>query len=430
MGFNEKPVQLKVYVDKKKKKVMFAVAEEDFVEILLSFFTLPLGTIAKLSRKHANDIKLGSLTSIYESVVDLNHKHFSHDECKDALLNPFNSSISHCQKLKVNLDERGASLGGDGDAVFLKTKANFIITDDLHVFPFMLDTSIVLFNSLGVQSINLLEERRMCFGFEEFSDLLKWSLLTNNPLTNLVIGGCKPCSSFFTNPKLIDSASISSTSGKIQMIKLLVHKSNKNVLCAQVENGFVELLFSFLTIPLGTFVRLTKGDSSPMGIINLYDSISNLGDGNYLKSEDVKTVLLSPKLSDMYQIVTELLPIYEENIGRGQFLKEQARFIVSDDLEVTISQSIDIISKFNTLGVPVGDMEVLEVTIGEQEALLLLKASLTSTSALTDCLDLFRKKLKDNVPVIDFAEDGVSDLEEFDFLEEENDIDASFVMVD
>ncbi|KAI3507333.1 hypothetical protein L1887_22303 [Cichorium endivia] len=206
--------------------------------------------------------------------------------------------------------------------------------------------------------------------------------------------GSKQWSSYITNSTLIDSALITSNCGKIQTMKLLLHKSMKKVLCAQVENLFVELLFSFLTIPLGTFVRLTKDNSSPVGIINLYDSISCLGDGNHLKSEAVKTMLLCPKLATEYLRVTELLPIYEGNTAPGRFLKEQARFIVSDDLEVTISQSLDIISKFNTLGVPVGDMEVLEVTVGEKEAISLLKASLTSTSALTDSLDLFRRKQK------------------------------------
>ncbi|GJT56744.1 hypothetical protein Tco_0991798 [Tanacetum coccineum] len=47
-----KPVHIKVFIDKKKKKVMFAEAEEDFVEILFSFLTLPLGTIARISSKH------------------------------------------------------------------------------------------------------------------------------------------------------------------------------------------------------------------------------------------------------------------------------------------------------------------------------------------------------------------------------------------
>jgi len=150
-------------------------------------------------------------------------------------------------------------------------------------------------------------------------------------------------------------------------MKLLVQKSKKKVLCAQVENSFVELLFSFLTIPLGAYEHLTKEQSSSVAISNLYNSISCLGDGKYLKSEDVKTILLRPKLAANYLRVTNFLPIYEVDTRVGRFLKEQATFIVSDDLEVTSSPSVATITKFNTLGVPVCDIEVLEVTIGEQE---------------------------------------------------------------
>ncbi|KAI3750870.1 hypothetical protein L2E82_21747 [Cichorium intybus] len=241
MGTPKKPVQLKVFVDKRKKKVMFAEAEEDFVEILCSFLTLPW-----------------------------------------------------------------------------------------------------------------------------FLSLLQWSLLTNNPLTNLVLGGGKPCSSSTTNTTLSNLALISSNSGQTQTLKLLVQKSNKKLLCAQVDNLFVELLFSFLTIPLGSSIRLTNDGSSSSGIRNLYNSISCLGDGNYLKSKEVKTMLLSPKAAVNIR-ATDFLPIYEVNARSDHFLKEHATFVVSNDLEVTACPSIATISNCNTLGVPVGDMEVLEVSIGEHE---------------------------------------------------------------
>ncbi|KAI3677637.1 hypothetical protein L6452_36903 [Arctium lappa] len=411
MGSNENSVQLKVFIDKKKKKVMFAEAEEDFVETLFSFFTLPLGTIARLTRGKAylQNMKVGSLTSLYESVVNLNDQHFSNKHCKDALVNPNNASVSVLRKLKINLHDTNpdssTTVGGcHDDAVFVKKKASFIITDDLNVVPVLLDANIELLNSLGVEYIDLLDKKTICFGLDEFSNLLKWSLLTNNPLTNLVVSGSKLCpcscsclcccsySSCIANSILSNSSPISKNCSRSRTMKLLVQKSKKKVLCAQVENFFVELLFSFLTIPLGAVKRLTKDNSSPMGIDNLYASISRLGDGKYLKSDDVKTMLLCPKLAANYLRVTDFLPVYDVNTSSGQFLKEGETFVVSDDLEVTVSPSISTILKFNTLGIPVGDIEVREVNIGEQEALLILKASVTSTSALTDCLYGLTKK--------------------------------------
>lgn len=203
----------------------------------------------------------------------------------------------------------------------------------------------------------------------QFSNLLKWSLVTNNPLTNMVLGRTKPYMCFSCIQKSTSSNShlFSSYTNQHQKVKLLVQKSTKKVLCAQVENFFVEMLFSFLTIPLGAVKRLTIGNSSSVGIDNVYNSISSLGDGKYLKSDEIKAMLLSPKLAANYLRVTELLPIYEKNLSSGSFLKEQATFIVSDDLEVTVSPSISTISKLTALGVPIGDIEVKEVSIGEQE---------------------------------------------------------------
>ncbi|KAD6120343.1 hypothetical protein R6Q59_026372 [Mikania micrantha] len=400
-----KPVHLKVFVDKKKKKVMFAEAEQDFVEILFSFLTLPLGTIARLtSNKYeaTKDVKVGSLNSLYESVENLDNKHFSNEHCKIALVNPNNSSLSLCQKLKLNLNNMKPDTSvceSDVDVVFFKKNTSFIITDDLNVVPVLLDTSIPLLNFLGVEYIDLLEERTIDFGLEEFSSLLKWSLVTDTPLTNLVLGGGKSCSCFFSCSSCIKTSTrsnlplITSYYTQRQTVKLLIQKSKGKVLCAEADNFFVEMLFSFLTIPLGSVKRLTMNNSSsPTGIDNMYNSIfSSLGDGKYLKSEEIKNMLLCPKLASNYLRVTDLLPIYENNINPGSFLKEQETFIVSDELEVTVSPSITAISKFNTLGIPVGDIEVTEVSIGEQEALLILKACLTSTSALTDCLSSFKK---------------------------------------
>ncbi|CAH1449963.1 unnamed protein product [Lactuca virosa] len=217
METSKKSVQLKVFVDKKKKKVMFAEAANDFVDILFSFFTLPLGTIAKLSRKHldSTDIKLGSLTSLYESVVSLALKYivWSHH---DLLVDPKNSSASLCQNLKVNPDDTKTKFKTFRvldwlQGVFVKKLDNFIITDDLNVVPLTLDTSIRLFNSLGVENINLLrrENNVFWFGRGKFLNLLMWSLTTNYPLTHLVLGGGKPCSSCPTSSTLCNSSLIS-----------------------------------------------------------------------------------------------------------------------------------------------------------------------------------------------------------------------------
>jgi hypothetical protein len=69
----EEYVQLKLLINEESNKVVFAEAGKDFVDILCSFLTLPLGTIAKLSQKDSNmgPVTVGCLNSLYQSVVDL-----------------------------------------------------------------------------------------------------------------------------------------------------------------------------------------------------------------------------------------------------------------------------------------------------------------------------------------------------------------------
>ncbi|GJW29998.1 hypothetical protein Tco_0046873 [Tanacetum coccineum] len=176
-------------------------------------------------------------------------------------------------------------------------------------------------------------------------------------------------------------------------VKILIHKSKKKVLCAEVDNFIMEMLLSFLTIPLGAVKVLTKDTSYLVAINNLYKSISTLGDENYLKSDDIKNMLLSPKLASIYIHVTDLLPIYEKGITQGSFLKEQATFIVSNDLKIELSSFFPTLWLY-THGIPADDIKIVEVSIGEPQVLTILKASLTSTSALTDCLNAFWKNSK------------------------------------
>lgn len=47
-------VKLRVMVNKVKAKVLYAEAGKDFVDVLFSFLTLPLGTIGRLVAKESN----------------------------------------------------------------------------------------------------------------------------------------------------------------------------------------------------------------------------------------------------------------------------------------------------------------------------------------------------------------------------------------
>ncbi|MFS7965974.1 hypothetical protein Hanom_Chr09g00768401 [Helianthus anomalus] len=82
-------------------------------------------------------------------------------------------------------------------------------------------------------------------------------------------------------------------------IKVIVDKVNSRVVYAEADYTFVDILFSFMTLPLGTIVRLLgKLDDKKFEALgslnNLYQSLKDFPDC-YLSSEECKPMLLNPR---------------------------------------------------------------------------------------------------------------------------------------
>ncbi|KAL0905034.1 hypothetical protein M5K25_027206 [Dendrobium thyrsiflorum] len=152
---DEKNLSLNAWVDKDKKHVVFAEADSDFVNVLFSFLTLPLGTIIKLL---SNNSGLGCIDNLYDSIKQLNDQHFSTKACKHMLLSPCNAAEKHCEKLKLNLCS----------GVFVKKNdTKFMIIDDFRVTQSSVSECYDRLKEFGVKDINLLEEWILEFGRKE-----------------------------------------------------------------------------------------------------------------------------------------------------------------------------------------------------------------------------------------------------------------------
>jgi hypothetical protein len=100
-------VSLTVFVKKEVNKVVYAEAGKDFVDALFSFLTFPLGTIARLVAEESNieAARFGSVSSLYQSVKDLDENYLFSHTSKEILLKPSNSMSAYCQKMKLNVDD-------------------------------------------------------------------------------------------------------------------------------------------------------------------------------------------------------------------------------------------------------------------------------------------------------------------------------------
>ncbi|MCI01799.1 tyrosine/dopa decarboxylase, partial [Trifolium medium] len=190
-------------VNKERNKVMYVEAGKDFVDVLFSFLTLPLGTIARLVAEESNieAVRFGSISSIYQSVTNLDEQCLWTNTCKEMLLKPRNSMVAYCRKMKLNIDntepmkhfvcgkwecvrkESGSLLSLfknqkcscgkvlnrelslppeclSFESGFVKETASFVISDDLYVMPNVFGTFVV--------------------------DILKLSLVSKTPLTDFI----------------------------------------------------------------------------------------------------------------------------------------------------------------------------------------------------------------------------------------------------
>ncbi|XP_076919180.1 uncharacterized protein LOC143579889 [Bidens hawaiensis] len=104
---NEAKISIKVFVDKVKRRVVYAEADHTFVDILFGFMTLPMGTIVRTLGK-LDDKRfeaLGSLNNLYRSLKVIPECYMSTEECKHMLLNPRSASYDLCRNLKVKIDD-------------------------------------------------------------------------------------------------------------------------------------------------------------------------------------------------------------------------------------------------------------------------------------------------------------------------------------
>ncbi|KAM1653691.1 hypothetical protein ACFX14_006254 [Malus domestica] len=378
---SENKISLKVLVNNLTNKVIFAECDNDFVDVLFSFLTIPMGTIVRLSH-HSQSLGIGCIDNLFGSVESLDLQLFRTKECRDMLLHPRNGAEDLLRNLKLKYDQLSSVVSNHG--------------------------------LMGWKSV---EELTFNVGVDEVLNLLMLSLVSETPLTKTLLKDK-------TIPNMIDEnldqdlcIEYREVGGKRNeeeekiSIKLIVSKSKKKVYYAEVGEDFVNLLFSFLTLPLGFVVKQMQHNSLKGCIDQLYKSVEDL-DEQYLKSNLHKKKLVSPKLLPGFGYKNHLLGIEEASYKWTDsepkshckedcidfvdpkshhkkddkdcgFLKGPAMFMVTDSLNVNPISAIVGISILCELNVPVTDVEVRAAHVGKEEAIRLLVASFVCPSALT-----------------------------------------------
>ncbi|XP_076954918.1 uncharacterized protein LOC143629564 [Bidens hawaiensis] len=432
-------------VHKEEMKVMFAEADSNFVDTLFSIMTLPMAAIVRLFRTRPDEEVKPIRSRVYLIFLAIVRRQKKTNGC--CLIQELHhmirrrksgaclsiSSLAKCRYCGKMMDREvkyeDSTSGDDCEGgVFVSDFASYIVTDDLCVMPNSPISIVQLLCELEITAVSFLDEMTIDIGLDQILTLLKGAFLFKYPLTYLVFPS-SPVIQDLVNPRqeTLFKKLNSRTSTRLPSVVTL-QKSTSKVLFVEAGCDFVEFLFRFLEIPLGTMIgELMSGATSFESLNNLYSSISNMSVGDYLKSDDLKKMLLQPQLVHTNLSENQIFPLsvfnYPEsycytyfcgghasaNLSRfqnnqgysggmhsicnfkdsrvdGRYLKTSAKFILSDDLVITPLTSFSSVTMLGKLNVSFNDFEVVKVSIGIDEGLKVLDVALKSVSILTDSI--------------------------------------------
>uniref|UniRef100_A0ACD5VNQ4 Uncharacterized protein n=1 Tax=Avena sativa TaxID=4498 RepID=A0ACD5VNQ4_AVESA len=235
-------LSMKLLIDTKARRVLFAEAGKDVVDFLFSLLALPVGTAVRLL---GTESMVGSTGHLYASVEKLDATYVLPGADLDALLRPAVSSraaASNTSLLRLQgtsapsngffwcgqnhgssyyagpgynyvTGARGtkcpgcgepmtdaiywaqpgsgrsgqAAAAGSGTKGFVQGVVTYTVTDNLNVTPMSAISSMTLLTSLGVRDFGALQEKTVRLGSREGLAILKASLKSKTVLTDVFL---------------------------------------------------------------------------------------------------------------------------------------------------------------------------------------------------------------------------------------------------
>ncbi|CAN1269388.1 hypothetical protein LINPERPRIM_LOCUS13566 [Linum perenne] len=153
-------VTLKLLIDKKSNRVLFAEAGKEFVDFLFSILSLPLGTVIRLLSK---DKMVGCLGNLYQSIEELDDTFIQQSTSKDIVLNPKVQTTAVVPYVAPPAGKKSDQKGGLGVVTYM-------VMDDLEVKPMSTISSLTLLSKFNIQQVGALEERVIELGMDEVTN--------------------------------------------------------------------------------------------------------------------------------------------------------------------------------------------------------------------------------------------------------------------
>ncbi|ONK55782.1 uncharacterized protein A4U43_C10F930 [Asparagus officinalis] len=342
-----KETHVNLILNKSTNKVSFVEVGEEFVNVIFSFLTLPLGSLIKLQTKKSF---LECVDNLYQSAENLSLDNFKSEECKNILISPKlapffgytgsmlemdeiaprESSCRGCYVCCWRNDNTGCSVSecahGVKQAYFRLlnpkspegsteigggyAKGKFLVTTDLCVSQLSASSSIQIIKNQDI-SLSDLVMKRATFGEIQALDLLRSAVTSKTPIDDVlnthqkVARGNRRSNTWALHKlpsqskrKVIQNHNLDLSVTYFTMEKVtvnfLVGKVKQRVVLVEADSNFVDILFSLCDFPLGTIVRLLNKQSYSGCLDKLYESIENLNVQNF-QAKACKIMLLFPQ---------------------------------------------------------------------------------------------------------------------------------------
>ncbi|XP_013595164.1 PREDICTED: uncharacterized protein LOC106303444 [Brassica oleracea var. oleracea] len=259
---------------------------------------------------------------------------FLTEPCRHILLDPINAKERECKRLKVNIDDAPVAkyyrcpnleasdscsraysnfcslkcicgkfmekeintMEGCPKEIFGSGKKSFIILDNMEVGFCSIVLTLKALRGLGYTDLNKLDEMLVDVGHTEVLALLECLFSSDTPLTDVFLMKRSSCIITRTHnmPNLAVPACGKTKPNELPSVTVFVRKQDKKVLYAESGQEFVDLLLSFLAVPLESLWKIS-GANIKLGCIGtFYKSMKSLS-----SSEGTTSVLTCTSMLPM-----------------------------------------------------------------------------------------------------------------------------------
>ncbi|KAL4610494.1 hypothetical protein ACB092_08G054300 [Castanea dentata] len=216
-------LSLKLLIDNNSNKVVFAEAGKEFVDFLFGCLQVPLGSIMGLLSEH-DLVGLGSLSSVYESIENLDPSFFQSKASKDSLLRPKPTFSSNTHTPQLLLDfvpptptpstisypfgaisqsafvsqspfvspafaaQPNAPSTEEKETGYVRDVVTYMVMDDLTVKPMSTISSVTFLTNLYVKDVSSLREKMVELDKKKVFELIRASFYSTTVLTDVFIG--------------------------------------------------------------------------------------------------------------------------------------------------------------------------------------------------------------------------------------------------